>query len=112
MALTGFAPIQLGLDRLEIKIQPRRTAINDHANPAAMGFPEGADAEQAAETAAHGVLLLPRAYGAGSPLIPCQIVMALNGFARHMLARLGQDPDLEVACGANHSAPIPVHLRA
>ena len=53
-ALPGFAPVQLMLNRRDIKRQPRRAAIDDHADTATVGFAEGADAKKLAEAAAHG----------------------------------------------------------
>ena len=66
LALAGFAPVQFRLNRLEIELKPWRAAIHDHTHPTAMGFTEGADAEEIAEAAAHGLNALQRAYKLGS----------------------------------------------
>lgn len=63
--MAWFASIQLGLDRLEVEFQSRRTTLHNHANPAAVGFAEGADAEEIAEAASHGLSALVRAYKLG-----------------------------------------------
>jgi hypothetical protein len=66
-ALARFAPVQFRLDGGQIQLQPRRTAIDDHPDPTAMGFPEGADAEEVAEAAAHGEIVLGGAYKGRRP---------------------------------------------
>jgi hypothetical protein len=51
-ALTG-RPIQLKLDFRFGNGKPKRTIINHHANPTAVGFAKGADAEDVTVNAAH-----------------------------------------------------------
>ena len=65
LALARFAPIQVVLDRVQVEVQSRRTALHDHANTAAVRFAEGADAEEIAEAASHGLSALKRAYKLG-----------------------------------------------
>ena len=44
-ALAGLAPIELGLNRLQIEWESRRAAIYDHAHAPAVGLAEGGDAK-------------------------------------------------------------------
>ena len=53
LALAWLAAVEFGLDRFKIQLQPGRAAVDDYANPAAMGFAEGADPKEISEAAAH-----------------------------------------------------------
>ncbi len=59
VALAGAAAVEVWLDVGLGKRQPRRAAINHHANAPAMGFPPGGNAEYFSEVARHKGLKIP-----------------------------------------------------
>ena len=78
MALAWPSSIEVSLHRTKIKIQSRRTSLDNHANSTAVGFAEGADPEEISEAAAHDRFSLVGAYVAAPSGVfndegmPCQ----------------------------------------
>ena len=60
LALAGPAPVELTLDIFFAQLEKRRTAIDDYAHAAAVGFAPGRDAEELSEAAAHFTTLTSR----------------------------------------------------
>src|SRR5882672_4440966 len=52
-ALSRPPPVEIALDRLRIERNPRRTAVEDHADGGTMALAERGDREDFAEAAAH-----------------------------------------------------------
>ena len=61
LALPRASPIEFSLNGHQVQFQSWRASFQDHPHAAAMGLAEGADAEQGAETAAHGMPSIAKA---------------------------------------------------